>query len=297
MTPLRLLVIAGFCFFKICFCNAYVFVTCIGDSITAGVGVNNAAVESYPAKLQSLLTTNVYYVINDGVSGTTLLKQGDMPYWNTSQYKASRTGSKQPLPDILIIMLGTNDSKSQNWVYGTNFVSDYEALIASYTNLPRILICTPPPAFNNGTAGINPGIVATNIAPLVRQIGTNENLQVIDLQTLMAGHSEWFPDNVHPNTQGTAVMAAIVYSALLGDTMNGATPSLGISATNHNTILNWPADGAGWVLQTTSTLGPTSNWDISSQLAINNGTFIRSTNSTAGQGAFFRLWNPTLGNY
>src|SRR5262249_27934665 len=135
--------------------------------------------------------------------------------------------ARAPYPDVVVIMLGSNDSKPQNWIYGTNFYSDYESLIGVYTNAtshPRVLICTPPPVFNSGYAGINPGIVATNISPLIRQLGTNLDLQVTDFQSLLAGHSEWFPDNVHPNSKGTSVMAAQVYTALLGDTMSGATP-------------------------------------------------------------------------
>jgi lysophospholipase L1-like esterase len=297
MTPLRPFVSLAFCFFGINFCNAAINIGCVGDSITAGVGVNNATVDSYPARLQKLLGTN-YTVQNYGVSGTTLLTNGDMPYRNTTAYSNSH-GRPIP-PNIVTIMLGSNDSKPQNWVYGTNFYSNYEVLIASYTNLtpsPRVLICTPPPVFNNGYAGINPGIVATNISPLIRELGTNLDIQVIDMQSLLAGHSEWFPDNVHPNSQGTAVMAAIFYTALLGDTMNGSIPSLGINTlANNNAALNWPAGGAGWVLQSTSALGGTNTWIITTNSAVNNGTSALLTNSIAGQSAMFRLWNPSIQN-
>lgn len=192
-------------------------------------------------------------------------------------------------------MLGSNDSKPQNWAYGSNFIRDYDALIATYTNLtthPRTLICTPPPVFNNGNFNINPGVVATNIAPIIREIGTNLSLQVIDMHSLLAGHNEWFPDNVHPNSQGTSVMAAIVYTALLGDTMNGLVPGLGINILpDSKAVLNWPAGGAGWVLQSTPALGDTNIWTVVSQPSTTDGTFI--TNSVAGQTAMFRLWWPS----
>jgi lysophospholipase L1-like esterase len=273
--------------------GAAINISCVGDSITYGVGVSKPNEDSYPARLQKVLGTN-YLVMNSGLSGATLLKQGDTPYWGTLTWFISRDFP----PSIVIIMLGSNDSKPQNWVYGTNFVSDYQDLIASYvTNKyfpnPRILICTPPPAFYNGI-NINPGIVATNISPLIRQLGTNLNLQVIDMQNLLAGHSEWFPDGVHPNSKGTAVMAAIVYTALLGDTMNGSIPALGIGApTNNNVVLNWPAGGAGWVLQSTPALGNTNVWSVTANAAVNKGTSVRSTNSLSGQSAFFRLWQPS----
>jgi lysophospholipase L1-like esterase len=276
--------------------NAAINVACVGDSITFGVGVGNPATESYPAKLQKLLGAN-YVVLNYGVSGATLLIQGDMPYENTSAYTASH---QPPLPDIVVIMLGSNDSKPQNWAYGSSFYTTYRAVIAGYTNLsssPRVLLCTPPPCFGANTPQIDPGIVATNISPLIRQLGADLNHQVIDMQVLLAGHGEWFPDNVHPNSPGTSVMAAIVYTAILGDTMNGSIPSLGISILpDKNTVLNWPAGGAGWVVQTIPVFNAANTWTIVSNSIVNNGTSALLTNSIAAQSAMFRLWNPSLGN-
>lgn len=267
-------------------------VNCVGDSITAGVGVPTAAVESYPARLQQLAGTN-FLVANDGYSGATLLTNGDTPYVNQSAF----AGSKKFSPFAIVILLGSNDSKPQNWVYGTNFYSNYVNLIAAYTNLashPRVLICTPPPAFSNNIA-INPGIVATNISPIIRQLGADLGLSVIDMQTLLAGHSGWFPDGVHPNVQGADVMAAIVYTALQGDTMNGAIPALAIKPpANKNVVLKWPAGGAGWVLQSTPALGGTNTWLIASNsVAIgNDGANLLFTNSAASPNMLFRLWNP-----
>src|SRR5262245_57930852 len=94
-------------------------IACVGDSITEGAGLSNPSTQSYPARLQKLLGTN-YNVRNFGVSGRTLLKKGDFPYWKEAAYTNSHTLN----PDIVIIQLGTNDSKPQNWRYGTNFVAD-----------------------------------------------------------------------------------------------------------------------------------------------------------------------------
>jgi acyl-CoA thioesterase-1 len=277
------------------FSRATIIVACIGDSITAGVGVTTPAVESYPAKLQKLLGTN-YTVLNYGVSGTTALISGDMPYWNTGAYTASHNA---PLADIVMIMLGTNDSKPQNWKNGTNnFYSDYRRLIGTYTNLatnPRVLICTPPPVFGSNNYNIDGGVIATNISPLIRQLGTNLNHQVIDMQTLLAGHAEWFPDYVHPNSQGTSVMAAIVYTALLGDTLYGAIPNLTITVPGSgNAALTWPGGGAGWVVQAIPAPGGTNLWTIVSNVISNDGTQASVVVPVASPNALFRLWNPSL---
>jgi len=77
---------------RFCFLGAFAFailtcaystpvkIACVGDSITEGSGLTSPATQSYPARLQRLLGTN-YNVRNFGVSGRTLLKQGDFPYW------------------------------------------------------------------------------------------------------------------------------------------------------------------------------------------------------------------------
>jgi acyl-CoA thioesterase I len=295
MTPARLYLAGALCLLAagVLRCGATLTVFCIGDSITAGVGLSSPA-QSYPAKLQQLLGTN-YVVINYGVSGTTMLFQGDFPYWGTSDYVASHS---PPLPDIVIIMLGTNDSKPQNWQYGTNFYPNYQRFILTYTNLtsrPRVLLCTPPPCFGSNAYLINPGIIATNISPLIRQLGTNLNHQVIDLQLLFAGHGEWFPDTVHPNEMGTSVMAAIVYTALLGDTMYGAIPNPTLTVSgNAKGALTWPAGGAGWVVQTIPAPGGTNLWTIISNVITNNGTMASVAVPVSGPNALFRLWNPSL---
>ncbi len=285
----RRLCLPAMLFIGISVCQAAIIINCVGDSITAGDG--------YPSRLQGLLGTN-YLVQNYGLSGTTLLKQGSKPYWDTSYFALSHGQSSATAPDIVIIMLGSNDSTPWNWVYGTNYVSDYLDLIATYVTNPhlpnpRILICTPPPAWSSDFS-INPGILATNISPLVRQLGTNQNLQVIDMQSLLAGQSEWFPDGVHPNTQGSAVMAAIAHTALQGDPMNGSIPALGIGVANNKFILNWPAGGAGWVLQFAAVLGNAKVWRVALDAVVNDGTSVLLTNSVSAQRLIFRLWNPSV---
>ena len=267
-------------------------VACAGDSNTFGSGIPVS--ETYPAKLQRLLGPG-YNVANYGAGGTTLLKSGDSPYWNSTAFMPSH-GNPTP-PDIVIIMLGSNDSKPQNWQFGSNFFSNYTELIATYTNLPthpRVLLCTPPPVYGSGAFSINPGIVATNIAPVVRLLGSDLGHELIDLNARLAGHAEWFPDNVHPNISGTTVVAAIIYSALQGDTMNGAIPSLSLTLpSNNRAVLRWPAGGAGWVPQSASGLGGTNSWVVVFRPAISDGTSILCTNLIpAGGTAMFRLWRP-----
>ena len=211
--PARLVILAVL--FALELFAAQTKIACIGDSITEGAGLGSPTLESYPARLQRLLGgTNEFLVRNFGVSGRTLLKRGDLPYWREIAFTNSRTFG----PDIVIIQLGTNDSKPQNWAYRTNFLADYKEMIAIYAALPstpRIYLCTPCPVFGNGNFSINPGIVRTNIAPLVRDLAAELTLPVIDLHRRMT-NSTWFPDTVHPNTRGMAAMAAVMFESLFG---------------------------------------------------------------------------------
>jgi acyl-CoA thioesterase I len=280
------LAVAAFCWFQaVTACYSAVVVSCVGDSVTAGYGLPGS--ESYPAKLQGILGS-AYQVRNCGVTGTTLLHDGDQPYTNTSYYTVSRMS-----PNVVTIMLGSNDAKPWNWANLSHFISDYQTLIAAYTNLstrPRVLICTPPPAWTNGAA-INPDMVATNIAPLVRQVATNLDVQLIDIQSLMQGHREWFPDGVHPNSQGTSVMAAIFYNALTGETN---PPALSIASLSANRVgLNWDLGGGGWVLQSSPGVGVSNAWTVVSVPVSRDQSGMHVTNSVSSASGYYRLWNPS----
>ena len=99
-------------------------VACIGTSITYGATIVNMPRDSYPAQLGRLLGTQ-WKVRNFGVNGRTMLKKGNLPYWNTPVFEQAM----EFLPDVIIIELGTNDSKPQNWKYKSEFYDDYKDMI------------------------------------------------------------------------------------------------------------------------------------------------------------------------
>ena len=96
-------------------------VACVGDSITYGSCIEDRENYSYPAQLQNLLGQE-YDVRNFGVSGTTLLHKGNYPYISTEEYRKSLEFN----PDIVLIKLGTNDSKPQNRVHLAEYKQQYE---------------------------------------------------------------------------------------------------------------------------------------------------------------------------
>ena len=233
-----------------------------------------------------------YSVRNYGVSGRTLLKKGDFPYWKETAYQQSLAWN----PDVVTIMLGTNDSKPQNWRYGTNFIGDYTALVASYANLashPRILLFTPCPVFAPGAYDINPGIVATNILPMVRQLGQDLGLEIIDINTPMAKHPEWFPDTVHPNSKGSSILAAVDFATLVGTT-NAAPPALAVQLVSPTRVLlSWAPGYGNWVAQAAPNFGAiTTAWTVVESVATNAGPALHIGVGITGSSKYFRLWNP-----
>jgi acyl-CoA thioesterase-1 len=191
-------------------------VACVGDSITYGAGIVNRTTDSYPAQLQRILRQYdpTWEVRNFGVSGATLLRKGDLPYVLQSAYNQARACN----PDIVIIKLGTNDSKPQNWAFQAEFVPDYERLIDSFRILPsqpQVWLCKPVPAFRENFA-IRPEVIRDEILPLVEQIGQEMNAPVIDLFTALSDATALFPDGIHPNAEGAGLMAQTIAPFLLG---------------------------------------------------------------------------------
>jgi len=64
-------------------------VACIGNSITYGSGIPDRARDSYPAQLGRMLGDK-WIVKNFGVSGRTMLKKGDFPYWKEVAWTEQR---------------------------------------------------------------------------------------------------------------------------------------------------------------------------------------------------------------
>lgn len=188
-------------------------VACVGDSITWGAGVENRGENCYPAVLQQILGEG-YEVRNLGVSGATMLKRGDKPYWNEPQFH----GSAEVRPHAVVIMLGTNDSKPQNWKYRADFGRDAFALVRYYQRLPRrplIYLGTPVPVVREDW-GINGNVVEREIVPRVREVARDEGLALVDMFIKLSGVPQHFPDGIHPNAAGAALIADAVADALDG---------------------------------------------------------------------------------
>ena len=193
--------------------SAKIIVSCVGDSITFGAAIKDRGANSYPSQLQKMLGDG-YKVNNFGVNGATLLKKGDKPYWKLEAYKKA-LGSK---PDLVIIKLGTNDTKPQNWKHKNEYKADYKELISSFQKLdtkPRVLIAFPVPVAKDRW-GINEKAVSTEVIPALREVSKETGCEIIDLYTALKDHHDLIPDGVHPNGKGASIIAEHVAKKISG---------------------------------------------------------------------------------
>lgn len=191
-------------------------VACIGDSITYGHGVTNWETENYPAVLQSLLGDK-YFVGNYGFIGACVNPNGDKPYTKQPAYQKSIDLDA----DIIVLMLGTNDSKAENWTDADSFVKAHKALLDTYFvdgRQPKVYIGLCAESFDIENPemeyGIQPAVVDQIVKALQSAYAT-ENVELIDIHSLTTAHPEWFAkDGVHPNTEGAKAIAEAVAEAI-----------------------------------------------------------------------------------
>lgn len=196
------------------FASEPIRVACIGNSITYGAFIPNREMNCYPAQLQAYLGDG-YEVKNFGASGRTILSKGDYPYSETDTYKASL----EYQPDIVLIKLGTNDTKPQNWKYKNEFKDNYQTLIDTYRNLkshPRIILLTPIRCFLPEGSEINAQLIENEVRPTVEELAWKNQLEIINLFNLFGDQwdSVMLPDKLPPSSIGAGVMAQKIYEYL-----------------------------------------------------------------------------------
>jgi len=188
-------------------------IACIGNSITYGSGIENRETNSYPAVLGRMLGAR-FEVRNFGVSGATLLKKGNMPYWSLPEMNAVADYK----PDVVIVKLGSNDTKPENWAYKKEFGRDYKDFLAHFLALPgkpKIFACLPVPVYQTQW-GINDDTLFKEVIPLIEKSAQETHVPIIDLYDALSNRPELFPDKVHPNAEGAALIARTVYTAIVG---------------------------------------------------------------------------------
>ena len=188
-------------------------VACIGDSITWGFTLLNPWEQSYPARLQMLLGPE-YEVRNYGYNDASARFDADTPYVKKKVYRDSLAWE----PDIVLLMLGTNDTKRRNWDPDI-FRRDYTRIVDAYLALPsapRVVLIAPIRIFlplRFPILGLYPETMETGVRPAIRAIAQEKGLQFVDLQDLFSD-THYCRDGVHPQATGARMLANAIHAAV-----------------------------------------------------------------------------------
>ncbi len=186
-------------------------ILCIGDSITEGYGIPTDKRKEFRfSSVLAKLVGDKYKVINLGYCARTMLTNVKLPWGDCGFAKL-----KETKPYIAIIMLGTNDSKMENWKGNAKQfekdTGDLIDLIRKQNKKAKIYLCYPPPAFSgkklSGGDGISGLRIKKEILPILKRVAENKKVTIIDVFNEMKNRPELFDDGVHPNIKGADYLA------------------------------------------------------------------------------------------
>ena len=194
-------------------------VACVGDSITYGTAIPNVFRHCYPAQLKRMLGPD-YHVANFGFNGKTAIDLNENSFRRTKQYRLSL----EYQPQVAVIMIGTNDSKTFNWPGRKLFKAHYRSLLQSYLALPSqpmIVLCTPNSIYHprrQTNVEYNYDIDKENLliaCDVVKEVAAEFGLDCIDMYHVTAEHPEWYRfDGIHPDQHGAHAIATEVFQLL-----------------------------------------------------------------------------------
>ena len=200
----------------------------IGDSITEGFGIPKEQRKEFrfPTVFGKVLEKDrpgKYKVINFGHCGRTMLSNVKMA-WSGPGYREISTTK----PYMAIIMLGTNDTKAENWNAGKDQPAQFEKdlleiikRLKKQNHRVKIYLCTPPPAFKRGKLRTGDNIsgikVRDEIIPIIKKVAKKEKLPIIDVFTEFLNKPTLFADGIHPNIKGADAFAKFIYKEVKKD--------------------------------------------------------------------------------
>lgn len=119
-------------------------------------------------------------------------------------------------PDIIILKLGTNDSRTNEWPQDAFFYADYARLVDELVKTgATVYLCYPIPPYGEKWEGRDKN-VTKRLTPIIDRIAQEKQLKVIDLYHLHKMEDSYYlPDGIHPTPEGYKRMAENIYKALL----------------------------------------------------------------------------------
>ncbi|MBQ1935208.1 MAG: hypothetical protein II370_09450, partial [Clostridia bacterium] len=211
-------------------------IACIGDSITAGTGVTDKAKDSYPAQLQGILGDN-YVVGNFGRGGSYVLryeseyntghKTNPLSYKTTEEFTASIAFK----PDVVIIMLGTNDMRNMTSDGAkAEFKDTLRELVETYEVLPsvkKIYLCSNIHVLSSAMAE---QLSSGEMTRLVRETAKAADCGFIDVNAVtfeyMSVHMNTTSDKLHPGKEGYLEIAKAMEAGIRGTEADITVPTV-----------------------------------------------------------------------
>lgn len=196
----------------------------MGNSITYGATLSSPSTECYQAQLSEMLSViygDTCEIMNFGVSGRTMMRSSENPLWNEGQFLSAL----KYVPDICLILLGTNDSKPYRWdAWGDEFLDDYLAMIDTFkfrNPNTRFIACYPTPIWEGHPYGTtfenshNDSVVVNCVNPAIDTVVDETGAILIDFHTPFVDSLILFPDKLHPNADGQKYLAEILYDKII----------------------------------------------------------------------------------
>lgn len=206
-------------------------ILCYGDSNTWGQGsdkkIRQPANVRWTGQLQRMLGEE-YYVIEEGLSSrTTDLEYDKKPGRNGKMYLTPCLASHRPI-DIVVLMLGTNDLKTEYDRHARDVSLALKGLVADIRQhgtymeqgAPQIVLVSPihidsnAQEFNNLYAGKYDEVSSEKSLELARYIADvaqSENCEFLDASTVAVPGV----DGIHLSTESHALLAKLIGDKVL----------------------------------------------------------------------------------
>ncbi len=190
-----------------------VTVACVGDSLTYGMGTDDPAKQSYPARLGRITGPWRFETERYGHSGATVDYDNTLAYAATEEY----ADSLDTRAELVLLMLGTNDTLFSQ--HRDVFPQDYERMVRTYLDLPqhpRVILLLPPHFFNDGPGFADPSKNLEEIIGMEKDVAAKLGLSTIDVYGFTEGRFELSKDGIHFTPEGYRLLAEFLYEELSG---------------------------------------------------------------------------------
>lgn len=184
-------------------------IACVGDSLTHGYGLRNRQKDSYPSQTAALLPRG-WEVRNFGINGACATANHNDFYLNNDLEELVGWEA-----DIIILMLGSNDSKDSIWESRLSYNKGMERILNRIKGIKtRVLLLTPPPCHIN-FFGIHDQRIREDIIPALRLFSEREGYPLLETRDLFLEEEGIFLDNIHMNAKGYGILSRFLADAIL----------------------------------------------------------------------------------